>query len=97
MRFEWDDAKARFNATKHGVTFDEAITAFDDPYGLIAPDEKHSTAGERREWIIGESDHGILVIVFTKRERGRVFRIISARRASRRERRRYEEYKRIPL
>ena len=97
MRFEWDDAKARFNAGKHGVTFDEAITAFDDPYGLIALDEKHSSAEERREWLIGESDHGILVVVFTKRERGRILRIISARRASRRERTRYEENKRIPF
>ena len=97
MRFEWDDAKARFNAGKHGVTFDQAITAFDDTYGLIAPDEKHSTVGETREWLIGESDDGVLVVVFTKRERSRVWRIISSRRASRRERRRYEEYKRIPL
>jgi uncharacterized DUF497 family protein len=97
MRFEWDDAKAQFNAAKHGVTFDQAITAFDDPYGLIAPDEKHSMAGERREWLIGESDHGILVVVFTTRERGRVCRIISARCASRRERKRYEEYKGISL
>ena len=69
MRFEWDDAKARFNAAKHGVTFERAITAFDDPYGLIAPDEKHSMAGERREWLIGEPDHGMLVVVFTTRER----------------------------
>ena len=97
MSFEWDAAKAKFNAGKHGITFDIAITAFDDPYALIAPDEKHSTAAERREWLIGESDHGVLVVVFTNREGGRVCRIISARRASRRERRRFEEYKRIPL
>ncbi|MBZ5495748.1 MAG: BrnT family toxin [Acidobacteriia bacterium] len=97
MRFEWDDAKARLNAGKHGVTFDQAITAFDDPYGLVACDEKHSTAGECREWLIGESDDGILVVVFTRREHDRVRRRISARRASRRERGRHEEYKRIPL
>ena len=97
MRFEWDDEKARFNADKHKVTFQQAITAFDDPFALIAPDEKHSTAAEVREWLIGESDDGVLVVVFTKRERSRAYRIISARRASRREKRRYEDFKRISL
>ena len=66
MRFGWDDLKARLNAGKHYVTFDLAITSFGDPYALIAPsDEKHSSAGERREWLIGESDQGVLVVVFT--------------------------------
>ncbi len=97
MRFEWDDAKARINKRRHGVTFDQAITAFDDPFGLIAPDKKHSSAGEERSWLIGESDHGILVVVFTERENGGVWRIISARRANRREKRLYEKYARIPL
>lgn len=95
MRFEWDDLMARLNADRLCVTFDQAITAFDDPYALIAPDENHSTAEESREWLIGESDQGVLLVVFTRQERGRVYRIVSAR--SRRERRRYEEYKRIPL
>jgi uncharacterized protein len=95
MRFEWDAGKARRNLHKHGIAFDRAITAFDDPFALIAPDEKHSSPEEIREWLIGESDNGVLVVVFTMREKEEIHRIISARRANRHERRRYEEYKRI--
>jgi uncharacterized protein len=95
VRFEWDVEKARFNADKHGIAFQTAITAFDDPFALIAPDEKHSTEAELREWLIGESDDGVLVVIFTKRERGQVYRIISDRPASRRERRSYETFKRV--
>lgn len=72
-----------------------AITAFDDPWALIQEDVKHSSSREQRELLIGEADNGILVIVFTRREW--VIRIISARRASRRERKLYEEAKRIPF
>jgi uncharacterized DUF497 family protein len=97
MEFEWDASKARRNFGKHGIAFEVAITAFDDPFALIAPDRKHSTSEETREWLIGESDHGVLVVVFTRRYWGHIYRIISARRASRRERNRYEEFKRISL
>jgi len=97
MQFGWDVEKAGRNISKHGIAFDQAITAFDDPFALIAPDERHSRAEEMREWLIGESDIGVLVVVFTRRQTGRVYRIISARRASRRERRRYEEFKRVSL
>lgn len=97
MRFEWDSRKAVSNFKKHKVSFETAITVFDDPYALIAPDEKHSTAKERREWIIGESDTGVLVVVFTRRIQGAVYRIISARKAGKQERRLYEEYKNLPL
>jgi uncharacterized DUF497 family protein len=44
MRFEWDVAKAGRNFDKHGIAFDQAITAFDDPFALIAADERHSRA-----------------------------------------------------
>ena len=97
MEFEWDAGKARRNFHKRGIAFEQAITAFDDPYALIAPDERHSTTEEIREWLIGESDDGVLVAVFTRRYGGQIYRIISARRASRRERSRYEEFKRISL
>ena len=97
MQFEWDAGKARRNFYKHGIAFDGAITAFDDLYALIAPDEKHSSTGKIREWLIGESDQGVLVVVFAKRHGGQVFRIISARRSSRRERRGYEEVKGVSL
>jgi uncharacterized protein len=97
MKFEWDEEKAHRNVLKHGISFDQAITAFDDPFALIAPDEKHSIAGEIREWLIGESDDGVLVVVFTRRWSGQAYRLISARSANRRERKRYEEIKRISL
>jgi uncharacterized protein len=93
MRFDWNPAKDQANLRKHGVSFETAITAFDDPWALVAPDPKHSAA-EPREWLIGEADGGkVLVVVFTKRLQDQVCRIISARPASRRERNRYEELK----
>jgi uncharacterized protein len=95
VRFEWDAAKAQINLRKHGVSFELAITAFDDPFALLAPDEAHSTPAEIRERLIGESDKGVLVIVFTKRLTGQVYRLISARPANRRERKLYEEFKRL--
>ena len=97
MKFEWDENKAATNQSKHGIRFIVAATVFDDPYALIASDEKHSTVGEKREWIIGMSEEGVLVVVFTKRFLGRIFRIISARKANKKEKKAYEDYKRIPL
>ena len=97
MRFEWDSKKASSNERKHGISFNDAITAFDDPYALIAPDGKHSTESEIREWLIGEADNGVLVIIFTRRLEGRVYRLISARRANRKEKALYEEFKRVPV
>ena len=96
MQFDWDENKSAINEKKHRIKFDEAITVFDDPFALIAQDPKHSTATEVREWTIGEADPGVLVVVFTVRE-GSVYRIISARRANRNERRKYEESKRVSL
>lgn len=97
MKSQWDANKNLANQKKHGLTFEQAITVFDDPYALISPDPKHSTDIELREWIIGKADLGILVIIFTIRQPGRVYRIISARRANRKERKRYEESKRVPI
>ncbi len=97
MRFEWDQRKAAGNLAKHGIAFDMAITAFDDPFALIASDPSDSTAAEQRRWLIGEADSGVLVVVFTIRATGDVYRIISARRANRKERRRYEQSKGIPV
>jgi uncharacterized protein len=96
VKFEWDHAKAESNLKKHHVSFDLAVTVFDDPYALIAPDPKHSST-EQREWIIGESDDGVLVVIFTKRLEGKIYRVISARRAKRRERKLYEEFKKLSL
>lgn len=89
MRFEWDDNKARTNAAKHKVTFEEAATVWTDPFALIAPDPEHSTE-EMREWIIGTSYlQKVLIVVYTVRDEN--IRIISARKATRNERSRYEE------
>jgi uncharacterized DUF497 family protein len=92
--FEWDDAKAERNAAKHGISFKIAAFAFDDPCALIVEDEKHSVR-ERRQWLIGDSGEGVLVVVFTLRPPMGTIRLVSARRAKRRERRAYAEGKGI--
>ncbi len=96
MQFDWDEKKNASNRTKHRIAFQVAITVFDDPLALIAPDPKHSHE-EVREWIIGESDNGVLVVVFTIRQPGDIYRLISARRANRKERGKYEESKRVSI
>ena len=89
MRFSWDPRKARANEGKHGVTFAEAVTVFADALADIAHDPEHP----ERSLIIGESGAGrLLVVVFAEREDDEV-RLISARRATRTERRRHEEGK----
>jgi uncharacterized protein len=90
IRFEWDKQKAAHNLRKHGVSFDEASTVFDDPLAQIFDDENHS-ADEEREIIIGHSAIGKLLLVsFT--ERGvNIVRMISARPATNREREDYEK------
>jgi uncharacterized DUF497 family protein len=87
MQCAWDGAKADRSARKQGVTFEEAATVFFDPLALIIEDESHPENAR----IIGESlGARILVVVFVERDRDHV-RLISARRATRHERRRYEE------
>jgi hypothetical protein len=89
LSFEWDDKKAKSNAKKHGVTFDEASTVFGDALSLTIPDPVHSEV-EDRFVTMGSSFRGKLVVV-VHTERGDNIRIISARRANRRERKAYEE------
>ena len=86
--FEWDAAKAIVNARKHGVTFEEASTVFGDPLAMLMPDPEHSD-DEQRYLLLGMSPRQqLLVVAFL--ERPPRTRIISARRATHRERRRYE-------
>lgn len=88
-RFEWDPRKADSNARKHGVGFEEASTVFGDPFSLLKPDPDHSN-GEERYLVLGMSlQRRPLVVIFS--ETGGRTRLISARRATRRERRQYEE------
>ena len=89
MRFDWDDDKAKLNFAKHGVSFQEAATVLGDTLGWTYPDSLHSVY-EQRWIIIGMSEqHRILVVAYS--EEKRAIRIISAREATRKERRFYEE------
>ncbi len=87
--FEWDPEKAESNAQKHGITFEEASTAFGDPLGLLMRDPDHSF-DEERYLLLGMSSQQTLVVV-SFAERPPHTRLISARRATARERRQYEE------
>jgi uncharacterized DUF497 family protein len=88
MEFEWDESKAAANLRKHGVSFEEAKTVFDNLLAVIFDDSAHSV-GEKREIIIGHSQSNrLLLISFT--ERPGAIRLISARLATRREREDYE-------
>ncbi len=90
VKFEWDGEKAASNVTKQGVTFDEASTVFGDPLAVIFDDEEHSV-DENREIIIGHSVlERLLLVSFTERAEDTV-RIISARKATKRERKDYEQ------
>ena len=89
LNFEWDEEKAKANLKNHRVSFDEATTVFSDPFSITIPDPAHS-ADEQRYVDIGSSDRGrVLVVVYT--ERGTNIRIISCRKVTPIERRRYEE------
>jgi len=88
MQFEWDPGKAARNLAKHGVSFDEGSTVFGDPLAGTIPDPRHSVE-EYRFVTIGHSVEGSLIVVVHV-EQGSRTRIISARRATRRERKRYE-------
>jgi len=87
---EWDDEKARQNARKHHVPFEEAATVFSDPLSLTIDDPLHSSQ-ENRFITVGRSNRGTLLVV-AHTERGDTIRIISARRATRSERNNYEEH-----
>lgn len=89
QQFEWDEVKAQRNLVSHHISFAEAQTVFNDPLFLVFPDPDHSIE-EQRFLILGESSsNNLLVVSYT--ERAEVIRLISARTASRRERRNYED------
>jgi len=88
LEFEWNASKAKLNFIKHGVRFDDAISVFRDPLAKLFDDPDHSDT-ERRTILVGHSGNRLLVVSFTER-RGRI-RLISARRATPREREDYEE------
>jgi uncharacterized DUF497 family protein len=87
--FEWDASKAERNLAKHGVSFAEAATAFADPLGRIVGDERHSRS-ETRFVLLGHSlRRRLLAVMFAERRES--IRLISARKATRQERKTYEE------
>jgi uncharacterized DUF497 family protein len=101
MQFKWDIYKAIANVAKHGVGFEQAVSVFDDAYPLITEGFPLSTSGEKRYQIIGEVDpgfiashHHVLAVVYTVRNDGEIYRLISARPASRVERKLYAIQKR---
>lgn len=86
--FEWDDTKAAQNFATHGVSFEAARLAFEDPFALEREDRRHDY-GEDRFILLGIVEERVLVVAFTVR--GERTHIISARIAEPQERRRYHE------
>ena len=89
VRFEWDPAKSATNLRKHGVSFDDAQSAFADESARLIDDPDHSTDEDRFLLMGLASSLRILVVAHCYREAGGVIRIISARRATREEQRFY--------
>lgn len=88
MKFEWDKEKAESNLKKHGISFDEAVSAFDDLFNVDLFDPKHSE-DENRFILVGHSENERILIV-SYAERGDKIRIITARKVTSKERRDYE-------
>jgi len=92
VRFEWDEAKARTNERKHGVNFEDAMLVFADPYALVEQDR--TVDGEVRWQTLGLAGGIVLLLVahtVRNEQDDEIIRIISARRAVRKERKRYDE------
>lgn len=89
LRFEWDDVKSRSNQDKHGVSFAEAATVFGDALSILIPDPLHSE-DEERLMLLGQSQRQRLLVVIHTERKGTT-RLISARLATAKERRDYEE------
>lgn len=91
--FEWDADKARTNQRRHGVTFQEARTVFDDPLARLIEDPDHST-DEQRFLLLGLSTAPrLLVVAHCQAEKGEVIRLISARRATPAEAEQYNRWR----
>lgn len=90
FRFEWDLAKAWRNLQKHGITFDEAATVFEDRLAVVFDDPEHSS-NEVREIVVGHSVLERLLVVSFVQTAPNAIRLISSRKATRSETREYEE------
>ena len=89
LRFAWDPAKAASNRRRHGVSFEEAQTAFSDEAAILIEDPDHSAAEERFILLGLSALTRLLVVVHVYRERDDTIRLISARKATRSERHQY--------
>ena len=89
MQFEWDPRKANQNLKKHGVSFDEAVTAFYDPLSATFDDPDHSLDEQRYITVAHSSKNRLLVVAHSERED--ITRIISARPATAQERKKHEK------
>lgn len=91
IRFEWDETKNKSNRSKHGIWFEEAQSVFDDSSSRMFLDQEHSNA-EERFLILGMSSAArLLVVVHCYRESDSIIRIISARKATKKEVKFYEK------
>ena len=88
MLFEWDDGKAAQNIAKHGVPFEYAARVFLDPHRLDSEDTRRDY-GEERWLTLGKIEARLFAVAYTPR--GKVMRLISARKANEREQRKYDE------
>jgi hypothetical protein len=91
LRFEWDERKNRDNRAKHGVWFEEAQSVFDDLNARLFADPEHSEEEDRFILLGVRSNARVLVVVHCYRESESMIRIISARKATKKEVRFYEE------
>ena len=85
IQFEWDAAKASINQKKHGISFDEAKTVFYDENAVIIHDPEHSDHEERFVLLGISSVSRVLVVIHCYRKKDKVIRIISARKANKKE------------
>lgn len=92
MNFEWDETKRQINLSKHGIDFVAAATIFDDIERIETEDDRQDY-GEIRIQVIGEAKPGILFVVYTERDSGNTYRIVSARKANKKERALYNSMK----
>ena len=93
INFEWDEVKNQLNIAKHGISFEEALTVFDDINGLLIPDRAHSE-DEDRFLLLGLSGYAkLMVVCHCYRLKETVIRIISARKATKNEISQYERRK----
>ncbi len=91
QQYEWDNVKEKLNIAKHGVDFTEAKSVFADEYGLVIFDEEHSD-NEERFLLLGLSQkHRILLVVHCYRDENATIRIISSRKATKKEQIQYKD------